>query len=156
MFDIITGNLFAGLTQLIFDGGRTGARIDSAEAAARASLASYERTVLSALEEVETAAVDQRTADERVAITEEALDAANNSAFLARNQYEAGLTDFQRLLVVENQLLSARNQLVSAQADRATAFIRLTQALGGGWRASDYDFPLPATYAAPGQARTAE
>lgn len=156
LFDIITGNLFAGLTQLIFDGGRTGARIDSAEAAARASLATYERTVLSALEEVETAAVDQRTADERVAITEEALDAANNSAFLARNQYEAGLTDFQRLLVVENQLLSARNQLVSAQADRATAFIRLTQALGGGWRASDYDFPLPAAYAAPGQARTAE
>ena len=156
LFDIITGNLFAGLTQLIFDGGRTRARIDSAEAIAEASLASYERTVLSALEEVETAAVDQRTADERVAITEEALDAANNSAFLARSQYEAGLTDFQTLLVVENQLLSARNQLVGAQADRATAFVRLTQALGGGWSASDYDFPLPAPYAAQGQARTAE
>ena len=156
LFDIITGNLFAGLTQLIFDGGRTRARIDSAEAIAEASLANYERTVLSALEEVETAAVDQRTADERVAITEEALDAASNSAFLARSQYEAGLTDFQTLLVVENQLLSARNQLVGAQADRAIAFVRLTQALGGGWSASDYDFPLPARYAAPGQARTAE
>ena len=156
LFDIITGNLFAGLTQLIFDGGRTRARIDNAEAIAEASLVNYERTVLSALEEVETAAVDQRTADERVAITEEALDAAENSAFLARSQYEAGLSDFQTLLVVENQLLSARNQLVGAQADRAIAFVRLTQALGGGWSLSDYDFPLPARYAAPGQARTAE
>lgn len=142
LFDIVTGNLFAGLTQLIFDGGRTAARVDSAEAEARASLASYEQTILIALEDVETAAVDQRTADERVAINEEALDAARNSAFLARSQYEAGLTDFQTLLVVENQLLSARNQLVAAQADRATAFIRLTQALGGGWSAADYDFPI--------------
>ena len=91
-----------------------------------------------------------------MAITEEALDAAENSAFLARSQYEAGLSDFQTLLVVENQLLSARNQLVGAQADRAIAFVRLTQALGGGWSLSDYDFPLPARYAAPGQARTAE
>ena len=142
LFDLVTGNLFAGLTQLIFDGGRTVARIDSAEADTRALLARYEQIILGALEEVETAAIDQRTAGERVAMTEEALDAAKNSAFLARNQYEAGLTDFQTLLIVENQLLSARNQLVGAQADRATAFVRLTQALGGGWSSTDYDLPM--------------
>ena len=155
LFDLITGNLFAGLTQLIFDGGRTAAQIATAEAITRGALAQYERTVLVTLEEVETAAVDQRTADERVSITEEALDAARNSAFLARSQYEAGLSDFQTLLVVENQLLSAQNQLVAAQADRATAFVRLTQALGGGWSTSDYDFFLPADQAAA-EPRTAE
>lgn len=146
LFDLITGNLFAGLTQLIFDGGRTAARIDNAEADTRAALAGYEQAILGALGEVETAAVDQRTAAERVVITEEALDAAQNSAFLARSQYEAGLTDFQTLLVIENQLLSARNQLVGAQAERATAFVRLTQALGGGWSTAEYDFPLPEAY----------
>lgn len=144
LFDLVTGSAFAGLTQLIFDGGRTAARIDNAEAETRASLAGYEQTVLGALEEVENAAVDQRTAAQRVAINEEALDAARNSAFLARSQYEAGLTDFQTLLVVENQLLSARNQLVGSQADLASAFIRLTQALGGGWSSADYVLPLPA------------
>ncbi|MHA6316601.1 efflux transporter outer membrane subunit [Altererythrobacter sp. CAU 1778] len=138
LFDFVSGSLFAGLTQLIFDGGRSAARVDSAEADVRASLASYEQAILRALEEVETAAVDQRTATERVALSDEALDAAQISALLARTQYQAGLIDFQRLLVVENQLLSARNQLVSAQADRATAFVRLTQALGGGWNAADY------------------
>ena len=142
VLDLVTGNIFAGLTQLLFDGGRTAARIDSAEADARASLASYEQAILRALEDVETAAVDQRTADERVTYTTEALDAAQNSAFLARNQYEAGLIDFQTLLVVENQLLSARNQLVAAQADRASAFVRLTQALGGGWNSAAYDLPV--------------
>ena len=156
LFDIITGGLFAGVSQLIFDGGRTAAQVDSAEAAAEASLAAWEQSILNALEDVETAAVDQRTANERVAINEEALDAADNSALLARSQYQAGLTDFRTLLTAENQLLSARNQLVSAQADRATAFVRLTQALGGGWSISDYDLPPVVSAAAPDSDRTAQ
>ena len=133
LFDVITGTLFAGVNQLLFDGGRTAAQVDSAEAAARGSLAAWEQSILLALEEVESAAVDQRAASQRVLITREAVDAADNSAILARSQYQAGLTDFQTLLQVENQLLSARNQLVGAEADRATSFVRLSQALGGGW-----------------------
>jgi NodT family efflux transporter outer membrane factor (OMF) lipoprotein len=142
LFDIVTGSLFASVSQLIFDGGRTEAQVEGAEAAARASLASWERTILDALAEVESAAVDRQAAQDRVAINMEAVDAASNSAILARSQYQAGLTDFRTLLTAENQLLAARNQLVGAQADRATSFVRLTQALGGGW--SPENFPLPA------------
>ena len=63
-------------------------------------------------------------------------------AVLARSQYQAGLTDFQNLLTSENQLLSARNSQVAAEAERASAFVRLTQALGGGWRPADYPLAL--------------
>ena len=143
LFDIITGNLFGTVSQLIFDGGRTRAQIDSAEAAAQGSLAAWRLSILGALEEVETSAVDLEKANERVALFGEALEAANNSAVLARSQYQAGLTDFRNLLTSENQLLSARNSQVSAEAERASAFVRLTQALGGGWRPTDY--PLPAS-----------
>lgn len=139
LFDVITGSLFAGVSQLIFDGGRTAAQVDSAEAVARASLAQWEQAILIALEEVESAAVDQRTAAEREALNEVAVDAASNSALLARSQYQAGLTDFRTLLTAENQLLSARNQLVAAEADRAIAFVRLTQALGGGWDLAEFE-----------------
>ena len=141
LFDAITGGLLAGVTQLIFDGGRTRAQIAGAEAAAEGSLAAWRLEILGALEEVETAAVDLRAARERVAIQGEALDAASNAALLARNQYQAGLTDFRNLLTSENQLLSARNAVVSAEAERASAFVRLTQALGGGWSPAAY--PLP-------------
>ena len=144
LFDVITGGLIASVGQLIFDGGSTRAQVDNAQAAARGSLAQWEQTILGALEEVESAAVSRSTAIQRVTINEEAVDAASNSALLARSQYEAGLADFQVLLTAENQLLSARNQLVAAQADRATAFVSLTQALGGGWSAADFDFPLAA------------
>jgi NodT family efflux transporter outer membrane factor (OMF) lipoprotein len=133
LFDVITGGLIATVTQLIFDGGRTRAQVHSAEAAAQGALAAWRGTILSALQDVESAAVELKTARERVGIEEEALDAANNAAILARSQYQAGLTDFQNLLTAENQLLSARNGVVSAEADRASAFVHLTQALGGGW-----------------------
>ncbi len=137
LFDVITGNIFASVSQLIFDGGRTQAQLDIAKASARSAQAAWEQAILTALEEVESAAIDQRAANERVALNEAAVEAANNSALLARSQYQAGLTDFQTLLNIESQLLSARNALVAAQADRASAFVQLTQALGGGWIAPD-------------------
>jgi Outer membrane protein len=52
---------------------------------------------------------------------------------LARSQYQAGLIDFQRLLVAESQLLSTRTAEVNAQGARAQAFIALARAMGGGW-----------------------
>jgi NodT family efflux transporter outer membrane factor (OMF) lipoprotein len=141
LFDVITGGVFATVSQLLFDGGRTRAQVRSAEAAAQGSLAAWRQQILTALEEVETAGVDLRSARERVAIQGEALDASNNAALLARSQYQAGLTDFRDLLTSENQLLSSRNAVVSAEADRASAFVRLTQALGGGW--SPATLPIP-------------
>lgn len=142
LFDLITGNVFGTVSQLIFDGGRTRAGVDNAEAAAEGALAAWRLSILGALEEVETSAVDLEKANERVALFGEALDAASNSALLARSQYQAGLTDFQNLLTSENQLLVARNSQVAAEAERASAFVRLTQALGGGWQPADYPLAL--------------
>lgn len=151
LFDLLTANVIANVSQLLFDGGRTRAQVEGAQANARAAQAAWEQAILSALEEVESAAVDQRTSAQRVDLSAEAVDAANNSVLLARSQYQAGLIDFRTLLSAENQLLSARNQLVGAQADRASAFVRLTQALGGGWDVADYAADLSAL---PAQDRT--
>ena len=141
LFNLVTGNLFGTVSQLLFDGGRTRARIEGAEASAEGAMAAWRQSILVALEDVETSVTDLETSRERVAIYEEAVEAAGNSALLARSQYQAGLTDFRNLLTSENQLLSARNAQVGAEAERASAFVRLTQALGGGWAPTDY--PLP-------------
>jgi NodT family efflux transporter outer membrane factor (OMF) lipoprotein len=134
LFDVITGNVFASVGQLLFDGGRTRAQIERSEAIADGSLAAWRQSILVALEDVETAAVDLRTSNDRVTALIEASDGARGAAVLARSQYEAGLIDFQVLLTVESQLLSARTNEVSAEAARATAFVRLARALGGGWQ----------------------
>ncbi|HSQ96179.1 MAG TPA: efflux transporter outer membrane subunit [Croceibacterium sp.] len=143
LFDIITGGVFATFSQLIFDGGRARAQVHGAQAAAQGSLAAWRQSILTALEEVESASVDLNSSRQRVVIQDEAIDAATNAAVLARSQYQAGLVDFRDLLTAENQLLVARNTHVSAEADRASAFVRLTQALGGGW--SPASLPNPPT-----------
>ena len=81
----------------------------------------------------ESAGVDLETSGTRVTALIEASDGAQNAAILARSQYQAGLIDFQTLLVTESQLLSTRTAEVNAQASRALAFISLARALGGGW-----------------------
>ncbi len=133
LLDIVTGNVFASLSQLIFDGGRVRGQIEGAQAAADGSLAAWRQSILTALEEVESAAVDLETSGARVTALAEASDGAQNAALLARSQYEAGLIDFQTLLVTESQLLSTRTSEVNAQGARALAFISLARALGGGW-----------------------
>ncbi|WP_315761394.1 efflux transporter outer membrane subunit [Sphingomonas sp. Y38-1Y] len=133
--DIITGTLFAGLNQLIFDGGRTRAAVRSQRAAADAAFLAYKSSVLTGLEDVENAVVALRTAQDRTVQFRIALDAANNSAILARSQYRAGLTDFTTLNQTETQLLSARNSLTTAASDEASALVQLFSALGGGWDA---------------------
>lgn len=139
LFDVITGGLVAGVSQLIFDGGRARAQVKGAEAAAQGSLAAWERSILGALEDVENGVAAQRAAAERVDLYGVALEAANNAALLARSQYQAGLIDFQTLLTAENQLLAARNALAASEAERANAFIALNQALGGGWDGANFD-----------------
>ena len=133
LFDLITGNIFASLSQLIFDGGRVRGQIEGAQAIADGSLAAWRQSILVALEEVESSAIDLETSAVRVTELTEASDGAQNAALLARSQYQAGLIDFQTLLVIESQLLTTRTAQVNAEASRALAFISLARALGGGW-----------------------
>lgn len=141
LFDLVTGNLFANLAQVIFDGGRLRSQVRAQRAATDGAFAAYKRTVLTAIEDVENASMALRSADEREAEYRTALDAAGNSALYAREQYRSGLIDFTSLLGAENQLLSARNGLAQAQYDRASALVQLFTALGGGWNEQETAAP---------------
>jgi outer membrane protein, multidrug efflux system len=131
--DAITGGLFAGLTQAIFNGGRLRAQVRSNEAAADTAFANYKGVVLLALEDIENAIVALDSARRRETQFAIAYDAANASAILSRSRYRTGLTDFTTLNQQEAALLSAQNGLTQARSDQATALIALYDALGGGW-----------------------
>lgn len=136
VLDTVTGGLFAGLTQALFNGGRLTSQVRSNEAAADAALAAYKASVLTALEDVENAIVALDAAQRREREFAIQLDAANNAAILSRTQYRSGLSDFLTLSQQETSLLTARNGVAQARADQATALIQLYGALGGGWDAS--------------------
>jgi len=132
--DVLTGGLFAGLTQTIFDAGKRRSQVRAARAGTDLALAAYRQTVLTGLEDVENAIQALEAAKARQAELAVALDASNNAAVYARSQYRSGLIDFLTLLQSEQALLSARDQLASAQADQALALVQLYLALGGGWQ----------------------
>jgi len=135
--NVVTGGLFAGLTQLIFDGGRTRSRVRSQEAAAEGALAAYKSTVLTSLEDVENALQSLQAAKQRQREFAVALDASNAAAILARSQYRAGLTDITTLNNSEAALLSAQNGMNGARGDQAQAMVALYLALGGGWNPAE-------------------
>ena len=137
LFDSITGGLLGSLSQTLFDGGSLRAQVRSQRAAADAALATYRQSVLTSLEDVENALAALDAAKRRGAQFAIALDAANNSAILARSQYRSGLIDFQSLLQTENSLLSARDGLANSHGAEANALVQLYQALGGGWTPID-------------------
>jgi outer membrane protein, multidrug efflux system len=134
--NLITGGLFAGLTQTIFDAGKRRSEVRSARAGADLAFANYKQTVLSGLEDVENAVQALEAAKARQAQLAISLEASNNAAIYARSQYRSGLIDFLTLLQSEQALLSARDQLAAAQADEALALVQLYLALGGGWEPS--------------------
>jgi outer membrane protein TolC len=133
--NLLTGGLFAQLTQAIFDAGKRRSQVRSARAGAELAFANYKQTVLSGLEDVEDAEQSLEAAKARQAQLAVAVDASNNAAIYARSQYRSGLIDFLSLLQSEQALLSARDQLASARADQTLALVRLYLALGGGWQA---------------------
>ena len=126
-------SLGVGLVWTPFDFGRLRARVAASEARAQQGLATYEQTVLLALEETEGAfSAFNRSAQQAQQLDIAALN-SEEAARIARLRYEAGATDFLVVLDAERDVLSNRDQLVRAQAGTATALVAVYRALGGGW-----------------------
>jgi len=128
-----------GISWAAFDLGRVEARISGAKARNDVALASYEQTVLKALEETENALVTHARARDRLAHAGDAASASATAARLARTRYEGGIVDFLEVLDAERTQLEAEDQLARSRTDAATSLIAVYKALGGGWEAA----PLP-------------
>ena len=134
--DSFTSSLLGSVTATLFDGGRIRQNIEIQNAIQEQALVSYEKTVLSALEEVENALVSYANSRKREQALREAADAAHNAVLMARYRYTSGITDFQIVLDTERTLLTVQDSLKTTEADSISDLIRLYKALGGGWQAS--------------------
>jgi multidrug efflux system outer membrane protein len=122
-----------GISWPAFDLGHVRARIVAARARSEGALASYEQTVLRALQETEDALVTHaRSRDQLVQLTQ-AADASQTAARLARLRFENGAVDFLQVLDAERSLLQAEDSLAQSRTDTATTLIAVYKALGGGW-----------------------
>ncbi|MDB5450029.1 MAG: efflux system, outer rane lipoprotein NodT family [Phenylobacterium sp.] len=111
------------------------ARLHGQEAREDAALASYDQTVLRALEDVENALVGYSQQQARLKSLVARASASQRAAELARIRYREGATDFLTLLDAERTLLDAEDAATSAETAVNTEVVALYKALGGGWEA---------------------
>ena len=131
----LAANLAGNITSPIFDAGRIKADIEAARASEEQVILQYRKTVLTALSETENALIACRRSGERLTILEKATQLARESDEVARQRYQAGEIDFLDVLDSQRTLLGLEDNLLATRTDRTTAYIRLYQALGGGWSA---------------------
>ena len=131
----LAANLAGNITSPIFDAGRIKADIEAARASEEQVILNYRKTVLTALSETENALIACRRSGERLTILEKATQLARETDEVARQRYQAGEIDFLDVLDSQRTLLGLEDNLLATRTDRTTAYIRLYQALGGGWSA---------------------
>jgi len=113
--------------------GRVKARVDVTRAREAEAQAQYSQTVLLALQEVENGLVRYRTAQARVGRIQDAAEASERAAELARLRFSSGVADFLQVLDAERTQLEAESQLAQSRTEAATAYAALYKALGGVW-----------------------
>ncbi len=124
----------AGLIQPILNFGRIEAQIDAADARQRQAFLDYQRTVLEALENMETALSSYLRETTRNVSLSAAVAQDRRAADLARQQYTNGFTSLLDVLVAERDLLAAEANQAASDANLRKNLVAIYTAAGGGWQ----------------------
>ena len=129
-----------GISWRIFDAGRIRFQVRAESARTDAAAAAYQRSVLNAFRDVETALISYANVKIRRnnLAAESAADA--QATEIARLLYEKGLESFLPILDAERALYAADDQLAQSERDSALALIALYKSLGGGWQTASSHF----------------
>ena len=117
----------------IFAGGRLWWNVKVQDALAEQALLTYQKAVLTALKEVETALVAYAKEQERRQALAEAVANNSQAVDLAMKLYIAGKTDFLNVTTAQRNLFINEDLLVQSIRVVDTNLIALYKALGGGW-----------------------
>ena len=97
----------------------------------------YQKTVLTAFQDVEDALVAYEKEQSRQKSLETEVAQYQQAASLALVKYTRGLSNFLDVLEAQRSLYTAQDSLVQSRATVQTNLIALYKALGGGWEKND-------------------
>jgi multidrug efflux system outer membrane protein len=140
----------AGLAGPVFTFGAIEGQVQSAEAAERAAVASYQQTILNAFREANDALTGAVKKREEAEAQRRRVTALRDYARLSRLRFDNGYAGYLEVLYAENELFGAELNAVRSLADRYTQVVAVFQAVGGGWvDEADRLAPQPLLGAAP-------
>ncbi|MGR8935938.1 MAG: efflux transporter outer membrane subunit [Gammaproteobacteria bacterium] len=129
----------ANLLQPLLNFGRIRAAIDLADANQKEAFLAYEKAVLEALQETETAMTRYLKEEMRRLALDRAVADQRESVRLSQLRYQEGVISFLDVLDAQRALYLAEIELARSEAETSTNLIAVYKALGGGANA----MPLP-------------
>jgi NodT family efflux transporter outer membrane factor (OMF) lipoprotein len=118
----------------LLDFGALDAEVDIAQLAARASLVNYRKTILNAVQQVDSSLDAYQAQQTRMESLGTAMLAGQRAVDLATARYERGLTDYLNVVDAERQFYDLQEQYALAQVAQGEQFVQLYKSLGGGWQ----------------------
>jgi len=125
--------LGAALAQPVFDAGRIRANIAFSQAGYDATVASYRRTVLTAMQEVEDGISGEAALQRAHAQALAAVASARRVLDMAHTRYEAGAATYLEVITAQQALLNNERLAAQLLGQRFVGAVFLVKALGGGW-----------------------
>lgn len=132
-----TWRIGPGISWPIFSAGLIRAQIDAEEAEADAAIFEYEKTVLLALEDAETALVQYGRELEARAQLQSVVNTRAKNIRLAKKRYESGLDSLTNLIDTEREALNSEEELIASETALLLKLTRLYKSLGGGWNENE-------------------
>lgn len=126
----------ANLMQPLLNFGRIRAGIDLTEAKQKEAYLAYEKAVLEALRETETALTRYMKEEVRRQTLARAVEDERESVRLSRLRYQEGVISFLDVLDAQRELYVAEIELARSEAEASTNLIAFYKALGGGSEAA--------------------
>lgn len=120
------------ITWSAFDIGRARARVRGANADTQEALATYNDTVLRALEETENAFSNYRSQQQTLLKLGTEAQQSKRAADIARLRYKEGVIDFLQLLDAERTQLQAEDDVAQSESNVYTAVVAIYKSLAGG------------------------
>ena len=117
-------------------------------------LFAYQRSVLSAQQDVEDNLSAFLRAQDRADLLAKSVTSSRAAVDLAVLQYREGVTDFTTVLTAQQTLLSQQDNLASTLGNISTSLVGVYRALGGGWEIREGDDIVPAEIKAEMRQRT--
>ena len=117
----------------IFDAGKIRAAIKVQNARQQQALALYEKTVLQALSDVESALIAYIKEQERNRSLVVAVNANQRAFDIGEELYSKGLVDFLNVLDSQRSLYTSQDALAQSTSTISTNMVALFKSLGGGW-----------------------
>ena len=106
-------------------------------------LLAYQRSVLSAQQDVEDNLAAFLRSQERADLLAKSVTSSRTAADLAVLQYREGVTDFTTVLTTQLTLLNQQDNLASTLGNISTSLVGVYRALGGGWEIREGDDIVP-------------